>query len=57
MGIRKMTILDNMIKDKCFICKRIEIIHKMFIFSKQLHCFQCSMEKLKGVNKNDYIKR
>ena len=52
-----MTILDNTIKDKCFICKRIEVIHKMFIFSKQLYCFQCSMEKLKGVNKNDYRKK
>ncbi len=53
-----MTILDNTIKDKCFICKRIEVIHKMFIFGKQLYCFQCSMEKLKKEdNKNDYIKR
>ena len=52
-----MLIIDNTIKDKCFICKRIEVIHKMFIFSKQLYCFQCSIEKLKGVYKNDYRKK
>ena len=58
-----MTILDNTIKDKCFICKRIEVIHKMFIFSRKLHTIgmslnQYSMEKRKKEdNKNDYIKR
>ena len=34
-----MTILDNTIKDKYFICKRIEVIHKMFIFSEKSFVF------------------
>lgn len=42
-----MVILDTSIKDKCFMCKTEHIIHKMFIFDKQLYCFKCSMDRLK----------
>jgi len=52
-----MLITDNKNKINCVTCNKKDIIYKMYIFSSRLHCFKCSMEKLKGVNKNDYIKR
>ncbi len=47
-------IIDNNDKKPCHICYRKEIIYKMFIFNNLLHCFHCSMEKLKSnkYNKN-----
>ena len=47
-------IIDNNDKKSCHICYRKEIIYKMFIFNNLLHCFHCSMEKLKinRFNKN-----
>ena len=52
-----MLVADNKDKINCVICNKKDIIYKMYIFSNRLHCFKCSMEKLKGVNKNDYFKR
>ena len=52
-----MLITNNKDKINCVICNKKYIIYKMYIFNNRLHCFKCSIEKLKGVNKNDYIKR
>ena len=52
-----MLITDNKNKINCVTCNKKDIIYKMYIFSNRLHCFKCSMNRLKGVNKNDYIKR
>ena len=52
-----MLITNNKDKINCVTCNKKDIIYKMYIFNNRLHCFKCSIEKLKGVNKIDYIKR
>ena len=52
-----MLITNNKDKINCVTCNKKDIIYKMYIFNNRLHCFKCSIEKLKGVYKNEYIKR
>ena len=52
-----MLITNNKDKINCVTCNKKDIIYKMYIFNNRLHCFKCSMNRLKGANKNDYIKR
>ena len=52
-----MLITNNKDKINCVTCNKKDIVYNMYIFNNRLHCFKCSMNRLKGVNKNDYIKR
>ena len=52
-----MLITNNKNKINCVTCNKKDIIYKMYIFNNRLHCFKCSMNRLKVVYKNDYIKR
>ncbi len=52
-----MLITNNKNKINCVTCNKKDIVYNMYIFNNRLHCFKCSMNRLKGVNKNDYIKR